>query len=278
MKTVLIKKQIKKLPWKVFSECGETYRIKAKISYNDACGNGHNTFHITGEIEHKRGTRFYDDSCGRLDEEVSKHFPAFAHLQKWQGMNPDGPWAYISNTTYHAGNRDYDGLLKGEPDKNPRLIDTIVKFGNFPITYSGPSISPREFIEWLEECASENNQKWDFEVIGIDHHEHDVYGTKYTFGGFGDTWYDCPFENELEALNFLKALQNYPPSFEKVVTCWGKGKERELESARSSAIWPEATDEQLSLPQEELTKLLENRLPALIEEFQKDILAIGFVF
>lgn len=58
----------------------------------------------------------------------------------------------------------------------------------------------------------------------------------------------------------------------------GEGKEREFDSARKVAVWPEATDEQLSLPPEELRILLLNRLPALVEEFKKDVEELGFVF
>ena len=54
--------------------------------------------------------------------------------------------------------------------------------------------------------------------------------------------------------------------------CWGKeGKERDFDAARHCAIWPEATDEQLSLPKETLTILLQSRLPALMAEFQADM-------
>jgi hypothetical protein len=49
----------------------------------------------------------------------------------------------------------------------------------------------------------------------------------------------------------------------------GEGKERELDYARSSAIWPDATDEELTAPG--LKERLEARLPALMEEFHKDM-------
>ncbi len=52
----------------------------------------------------------------------------------------------------------------------------------------------------------------------------------------------------------------------------------DLDFARNSAVWPEATDEQLSLPKDELTKLLEARLPALIAEFRATIEGIGFLW
>ena len=45
----------------------------------------------------------------------------------------------------------------------------------------------------------------------------------------------------------------------------GEGKVRDFDAARSTAIWPEATDEELMAP--DLKEKLEARLPALMCEF-----------
>lgn len=57
-----------------------------------------------------------------------------------------------------------------------------------------------------------------------------------------------------------------------------EGKERELGLARQAACWPEATDEQLCLPKEELAKLLLARLPALMAEFKAAVESLGFKY
>lgn len=58
---------------------------------------------------------------------------------------------------------------------------------------------------------------------------------------------------------------------------WGKrAGERNLDHARSSAVWPEATDEELSADPAVLRAALEARLPALIEAFRHDMEACGF--
>lgn len=49
-----------------------------------------------------------------------------------------------------------------------------------------------------------------------------------------------------------------------------------LDYARSSARWPEATDEQLM--SEDLPKLLAERLPALMAEFRAAVESLGFVY
>lgn len=58
----------------------------------------------------------------------------------------------------------------------------------------------------------------------------------------------------------------------------GEGKERNLDAARSSACWPEATDAELSVSKEELTAALEARLPALLAAFRADMEACGFLW
>ena len=59
--------------------------------------------------------------------------------------------------------------------------------------------------------------------------------------------------------------------------CWGRDtKDRDLDAARHTAIWPEATDEDLIAPR--LKARLTDRLPALLVEFKKDIEALGFSY
>ena len=62
------------------------------------------------------------------------------------------------------------------------------------------------------------------------------------------------------------------------MTGYQEGKPRDFAAARHSAIWEDATEEQLSLPSEELKKLLIARLPKLMANFKKDIEALGFVY
>lgn len=56
----------------------------------------------------------------------------------------------------------------------------------------------------------------------------------------------------------------------------GEGKERDLAAARSCAVWPEATDEELTAPG--LAERLQARLPALMAEFKKAVESLGFVY
>jgi hypothetical protein len=60
--------------------------------------------------------------------------------------------------------------------------------------------------------------------------------------------------------------------------CWtvGEGKARELDHARSTAVWPDATDEELTSPG--LKERLEARLPKLMAEFREAIISLGLVY
>jgi uncharacterized protein Usg len=53
---------------------------------------------------------------------------------------------------------------------------------------------------------------------------------------------------------------------------------RDLAAARSCAVWPEATDEQLCAPREELEAALTARLPGLIAAFRADMTAAGLLW
>jgi hypothetical protein len=76
-------------------------------------------------------------------------------------------------------------------------------------------------------------------------------------------------------------LQNIKPELKPEIVQVGsgspsEGKERELDMARNSAIWPEATDEQLTSP--DLEQMLRDRHPALMAEFKAAMIELGFTY
>lgn len=103
MKTALTKRQNLKFGPEFYKERGETYRITANVQHDDDCGNGHNTFAITADIQYKAGNgRWRDESGGCLHDEIAKRFPELAPLIKWHLCSTDGPMHYVANTVYHA--------------------------------------------------------------------------------------------------------------------------------------------------------------------------------
>lgn len=260
---------------KFYTENGKEYRITCTIRHDDECRNGHNSFSVTGDIHEKTriGWRHYSGGC--IHEEIVKHFPEYAHLLKWHLMSTDeGPMHYIANTVYLAGDRDHWGKLKGEV----KSYATRVKFGNFPIGFKYENA----FLTWLR--AQEKNKSGIFadavtwQVIPVQHPP-DTYkfGDKYTITGYeGIAWYQCPFDTVQEAREFIIACLNFPLHFVETPDSWGEGKERELDAARRCAVWPDATDEELTAP--DLKDRLLARLPKLLEDFRRDIEALGMVF
>ena len=186
----------------------------------------------------------------------------------------------VANALYHASNRDCWGKSAGEPSG----FEHAVQFGENPIKHKiGKKFSlflqehaPRE----VQQFSTEEPQGFDFEVLPLYHENRpgDSYkfAPKYTFGGYGEKWHEAPFDTEGEALDFLKALQTCKPQFMQIPTAWSEGKARDLDAARNAAVWPEATDEELTAPG--LKERLEARLPALLVEFRAAVESLGFTW
>jgi len=224
--SVLTKKQVKRFGPKPISGYGEGGQITAEVRYDDECGNGHNTFSITADITSARSRRQRDiEAGGCLHEEIAKHFPELAPFIKWHLCSSDGPMHYVANASYHASDRDHNGLLKGEK---------------------------RQIINGRSKLPA-----WELVAIGPDGEEMPTYKLPKSI--------DAP-----EAPTSVYRLEWRP---------WcivGEGKARELDHARSSAIWPEATDEELTAPG--LKDRLEARLPKLMEEFRAAVESLGFTY
>lgn len=270
MTSILTKHQTKTFGPKIYTENGHKYSITAKVRYDDDCGNGHNSFAITGNIDEIINGRTREYSGGCIHEEIAKHFPELKPFIKWHLTSSDGPMYYLDNTLYHASNRDYNGLLAGETSKNPIHQEQHIKFNDVPVTYK----LDKKFAEFLKSRIGTG----EFKIMPIAYNENDTYDfkSKYTLIGYGEKWHDCPFNSELEAQKFADALNTCKVEFLTYPSLFGKGKERELDAARNSAVWPEATDEQLT--SDNLKELLIARLPALMSEFKKDVQSLGFIY
>jgi hypothetical protein len=157
----------------------------------------------------------------------------------------------------------------------------VIQFGNNPIKHHvGNNWTRDAFMKFLQQHrALHSAPAFDFEVLPIYDDEkpgEHKFSPKYTFGGFADKWHECPFNSEAEALDFLQALNTCDPKFIKIPTTWGEGKERDLAAARSTAVWPDATDAELMADKETLTAALLARRPALVAAFRAEIEAAGF--
>lgn len=247
------------------------HRLKVEIRHDDSCGNGHNSFGVTATL--------YEDGLdvagGCLHEEVAERFPELAPMLKWHLSSTDGPMHYLANVLWHAS----DSEKPGTPAGTPTRYQTILRFGDNPIQHRpGSTWVADSFIAWLEEEGPRCG--FDFEVIQIAHDPDPKTGKrefapKYTFGGYpgAKEWHQCPFDDEDEALRFLKALQACNPVFEREPCAWVAEKAVNIEHARSCAVWPDATLEQLRDPE-----ALSERLPALMVEFKAAVESLGLSY
>lgn len=251
-------------------------KIKIKIRYDDECGNGHNSFAITGSIYSSRTSTAdrYCECCGCIHDEIIKYFPEFAHLIKWHLCNSEAPMYYLANTTYHARDREYKGKEIGEAV----AWDEHLKFEGYPFNFKEPRTGFFKYLQRVTNWKFEDSGliMKDIEVLEVKHpRDPKTYSANYTFSNYieSNDWYKAPFRTRNEAEEFLEALQTLEFEIVKVPTKWNEAVEPNLEAARSCAIWEDATLEQLQSEE----ALLE-RLPKLMQEFRKDIEALGFVY
>lgn len=274
MESKLTKSQFYKTEWKEYKEGGERYRIRANVRYDDQCGNGHNTFAITGETNHYRNG-WREDSCGRIHDLIGKHFPELAPYIKWHLVSSDAPLHYAANAIYHASNRDCWGKLAGEPYNFERRL----MFNGVPFLYE----PKKELLAHIDAVGLHPDLWAGLSIVAVEYKprkgENYNFNPHYTLDSMLDCdWYSAPFKSMDEAANFLHCMTHCEVEIVKRATAYGKGKERDFNAARAAAIWPEATDEQLSLPPEELRALIDARLPTLQNDFAAAMIALGFTF
>lgn len=240
-------------------------KVKVKVRWDDECGNGHNTFAITG-THWEWGQRYSNVSglpldigwaeqgSGCIHEQIARVAPDLAHLIKWHLVSADGPWGYFENTRYHAWDLNHWG----------RRVGDIIGI-DFPVFEQGT---------YKSSVGKDAGQ-----VVEYQRYKE---GNIHFSGQSGVHLAKAKKEEvQLMIVQHCTAKKEADPSLIKYFWCgpwWNfeyedEGKPADLEAARNSAIWPDATLEQLRDKQQ-----LEARLPALMEEFKKDVEALGFVY
>lgn len=271
--SVIVKHQ-KKIYTKLgVAEFGEKVDIVAKVRHDDSCGNGHNSFSITGTIYEagKRGDMAYL-SGGCIHDEIKKHFPELAPFIKWHLSSTDEPIHYVSNTLYHARDTDYNGYRKGEPCKWKKFV----KFGRFPMLFT----VDKPMLHYIESGP-------DWNSVEIEQHEHPQnggtgyqYSANYRPTGYGEfcnstseDWYKCSHGNKRKLEQWIECFKKYNHKVVNEIDGYSEGSEPNLEAARSAAVWPDATLEQLCDKE-----ALQARLPQLMQDFKTDVEALGLVY
>ena len=223
MESVLTKKQVKVFGPRPYPQYHERALIKATVRYDDQCGNGHNSFAITGEV-YIPGHRDCE-TCGMLHEDIAVAFPELAPFLKWHLVSSDGPMHYLANTLYHAGDRDHNGLRKGETRQIRNGKTGLLAWQLTSVDADGNALA-KDLPQYVD-----------------------------------------------------SATRPPAPNIRLEYLPWnivGEGKGRELDNARSSAVWPDATDEELT--SSDLEQRLKDRLPRLMAEFKQAIESLGFTY
>lgn len=218
---------------KTYRSGGDDYSIKLQIRYDDECKNGHNTFAMTADIYQNR--KWYSGGCQH--EEIAKRFPEFAKYIKWHLTSSDEPMHYIANTMYLANDVDCSGYRKGEYSAFKKRVKSIVRLdGEGTVIYTTDMMYRNK---QNNSNLAKSNEKEEVKLKEFT----DALAVPYTVEADDEKW------------------------------SVSEGKESELESARNTAIWPDATKEQLLDK-----KLLLSRIPQLMQDFHDDMVELGFEY
>ena len=106
MKTTLTRNQKKTFGPRAIPTFHKLALIKAYVRHDDQCGNGHNTFSITGEI-YIPGRKDIE-AGGCLHDEIGRLFSELKPLLKWHLCSTDGPMHYVQNSLYWAGRTEWE--------------------------------------------------------------------------------------------------------------------------------------------------------------------------
>jgi hypothetical protein len=238
--------------------------FEINIRFNDECKNGKNEFAITADVYKNNGTKNKPKKGsslkgGCIHDDIARIAPEFKKFLKWHLFSEKGPMYYIENTLYFVSGKDAFGRKAGEPSD----WGYFIKFKGFPIRQK---IS-KGFAEALEKIRNEEKKNIKIvEVEGTDKKYKD-----YTFSCYPCSYCACPFSSYRKAEEVLKAIQNFDFDIISEPISFSKGKEIDLDAARRAAYWLDATDEELTQPPEKLKEALLARLPALIDDFLKDM-------
>ena len=185
------------------------------------------------------GTLYRDgvtQSSGCIHDDIVEFMPELAHLVKWHLMQSDAPLHYIENTIYHTKDTDSSGLKKGE-------------YGSYKLSVISDDVAVVPVTLYTSKTIYTNKQNnQNFDKI--------IEGEALEINGFINSL-NVGYRIELTNLNYSLS----------------EGKEPDLQAGRRSAIWPDATLEQLSSKDE-----LNSRLPALVDEFKTVIESLGMVY
>lgn len=234
--STLTKKQVKAFR-KDYTENGKPVTIIAKVRFDDQCGNGHNTFSITADI-----------------------FESHRHPGEETIVHESGKTMWLSSCGCC-----HDEIAKHFPQLRP-----LIKW--HLCSTDGPMHGVSNAIYHAGDRDCWGMRKGEKRQIRN--------GKTGVFAWNLVAVNDAGEEIELHELTkHIDANDKPPCPYRLEYRPWcriGEGKERDLDAARSAAVWPEATDEELTA--DGLRERLEARLPMLLDEFRSAVESLGFTW
>lgn len=106
-KSILTKCQKRKVTLNNLKYQNHQVDLIIELRYDDDCGNGHNSFSITGSL-YETGKRSdkYCITCGCIHDIIKELAPEYTKYIKWHLMSSDEPLHYVANTIYWATKQD----------------------------------------------------------------------------------------------------------------------------------------------------------------------------
>ena len=298
------------------TERGLPARLVIEVRWDDSCRNGENSFAVTAnESEYENG-RWRETQGGCLHELIAQQAPELAHAIPYHLFSAKGPMHYFANTVFLAGDKDCWGSAKGDHQIGRRDNLPLWQLPVSPFTVKTGVEQPAPYVVLFEPVLAKGKERelasarrcadWPeatdqqlsgsaFELTQLlkeqrpDLTETEVKNTVYLAGdrdytgrAAGEQQQDkhglLQWRMTSSPFSYVNSRTKPAPHVIQYSPILGKGKSRELDSARKAACWPHATDEDLCLPRTSLEKLLSARLPGLMAEFKAVIEALGFVY
>lgn len=204
---------------------------------------------------------------GASRENMLQFWPEHAAAVDYHGCSLSGPLHYIANTVYFAGKRDCFGWEPGEQRRHKESGLPLWKADTKRVYHVVESLDrPAPLELHYQARVVENPMTWGPNAgLQVGDKQRDADGLHL--------WY-IPGT----ALETVRSVEQPAPLVFAFEPLLGEGKERELDAARRAAIWPDATDEELSVPREELKAALEARLPLVLTELKLVVERFGMTF
>lgn len=286
--------------------------LDVTLYWRDDSNTGYNQFTYSAELRQGKVLMI-----GRCVAEIELTFPHLKELLPYHLVGTNGPLHYFENTLFLAGEEDHWGGRAGVQQTSPKSGLPIWALQASPYTRVEASEQPQPLVvHWFPVLGGgkpadlaaaryclENFCSLTDDELKLDSAEltglilskapaidqttlaNAVYhaGTRDCFGTKAGEQRKCQkglplWHTNQKPYRTVSAAEKPDPLVLEFHPMPGVGKVRELDKARGSAVWPDATDEELSVPPAELEKALAARLPKLLEGLKCQIEKLGFQY